>query len=234
MRDKRKNNFKKIIKNVDKAVLILEKKIQTQENISVRKSLTGMLIDILLKKTIAQYSIGENKEVITSSLLDCITAFEEGFKWEGFENGYGDMDIVIWLVSLSILCDIELDNFKQITSIIERDNINDNLLDVLILSKQEDWVPNGTDYIQKHPYANTENFSTIDDVKIYLKKKWYQGHSDSYWYNSHKTNIKHLYFGYWAWEAAALVKIYGLDDTELKDTEYYPYDAVHWNDGLFA
>ncbi|WP_157908965.1 DUF1911 domain-containing protein [Capnocytophaga canimorsus] len=64
-------------------------------------------------------------------------------------------------------------------------------------------------------------------LKKYLDKEWYKGHSDTGWYNSHKS--KHnIYTGYWSFESGALVKILGLDDTLLKDQKYYPYDMVHW------
>lgn len=37
-------------------------------------------------------------------------------------------------------------------------------------------------------------------------------------------------FGYWSFESGALVKILGLDDSSLKEVQYYPYDMVHWNE----
>jgi hypothetical protein len=46
------------------------------------------------------------------------------------------------------------------------------------------------------------------------------------WYNSHKSK-NDTYCGYWAFETGALVKILGLNDEELKDVPYYPYDLAH-------
>ncbi|MDR0574163.1 MAG: DUF1911 domain-containing protein [Tannerella sp.] len=54
-------------------------------------------------------------------------------------------------------------------------------------------------------------------------------HSDTGWYNDHK-NGGNLHYGYWSFESGALVKILGLDDSSLKDMQYYPYDMVHWTD----
>ena len=64
----------------------------------------------------------------------------------------------------------------------------------------------------------------------YLKRKWYSSHSDYYWYNSHESKAN-TYFGYWCFEAGAIVKIMGLDDSALKDNQYYPYDLVHYTQG---
>ena len=69
-------------------------------------------------------------------------------------------------------------------------------------------------------------------VKKYLDDHWYQEHGDrehfdASWVDLHK-DAPDRFFGYWAWETAAISKIKGLDDTLLKDHKYYPYRAVHW------
>ena len=38
----------------------------------------------------------------------------------------------------------------------------------------------------------------------------------------------YTYCGYWSFEAGAIVKLLGIDDTILKDMKYYPYDLVHY------
>ena len=47
------------------------------------------------------------------------------------------------------------------------------------------------------------------------------------WYDIHKAKEK-LYYGYWSFEAGAIAKILNLDDSNLKDVPYYPYDLVHY------
>lgn len=69
---------------------------------------------------------------------------------------------------------------------------------------------------------------SIQKLEKYLKKEWYQGHSDCAWHDDHKYGIRHD--GYWSFESGALVKILGLDDSSLKGLPYYPYDMVHWNE----
>jgi hypothetical protein len=67
--------------------------------------------------------------------MQCISAFEVSFRWYGFDKTYGGYDEMIWLVSLSILCDIDNGNFKRITDILKRDKVNDHLLSFIIKSK---------------------------------------------------------------------------------------------------
>ena len=38
------------------------------------------------------------------------------------------------------------------------------------------------------------------------------------------------YRGYWCIESAVLVKVLGLDDTELRDCKYYPFDMAHFSE----
>ncbi|MCE2027997.1 PoNe immunity protein domain-containing protein [Sessilibacter corallicola] len=37
------------------------------------------------------------------------------------------------------------------------------------------------------------------------------------------------YQGFWAWEAALVVKFFNIDDNSFKDNEFYPYDLVHFS-----
>lgn len=55
------------------------------------------------------------------------------------------------------------------------------------------------------------------------------------WYKLEGSPDYHLmdtdaYIGYWCWEAALVVKLYGIDDSSFINHEYYPKDLVHWQD----
>lgn len=63
-------------------------------------------------------------------------------------------------------------------------------------------------------------------VKKWLRY-WYKIWQGEYWHDHHKRTDKDLYFGYWAFEVAAVVKILDIDDELFKDSPYYPYDLVH-------
>ena len=64
-------------------------------------------------------------------------------------------------------------------------------------------------------------------LKDYLQNNWYQGHKEMAWYDIHKAKEK-LYYGYWSFESGAIAKILDLDDINLKNVKYYPYDLVHY------
>lgn len=237
MRDTIRNStLNDLVTDIDESIKRLSEKLFKKEVREDRiPSILQFQLHNHLELTIAHYSGGSDKAKVQLHLLNTIDAFEQGFKWEGFENTYGGYDEMIWMVSLGILCDIDLADFKRITAILKRDGVEDALLNFLIKSKQPDWNQRGSYIIQKSPYGGLEKVISesdetkgIERLKTYLSKEWYKGHDDAAWHDSHKNTKVNSYFGYWAWETAALVKAKGWDDSTLQNTLYYPYDAVHW------
>ena len=53
-------------------------------------------------------------------------------------------------------------------------------------------------------------------------ESWYNNHSEYAWYDSHKSSSD-TYCGYWSFESAAISIIIGINDTKLRDSEYYPF-----------
>lgn len=224
MRDK--GNFVELINQREKSI----KKLKDAMSSGLAKKdrfedIKGSIFISSIDIAQAMYSNGAAKTEIQSAVLACIPALEDGFKFDG---GFGDYDLLIWLLSLSILCDIDSDEFSRITTILNRDKANDALLSFIIQSKDPAWPSSTERALQEHPYAKALNLNDASDIKKYLDTVWYQGHSDAAWYDTHLNKAVNCYSGYWAWEVAALVKIKGIDDADLKDQKYYPYDAVHW------
>jgi Domain of unknown function (DUF1911)/Domain of unknown function (DUF1910) len=199
-------------------------------------SIKEAILNNYLDSCNASYSLGLDKMAIKELVNKAISSFADSFQWAGFENHYGGYDQMIWVISLAILCDVSDDDFKRITTIIERDKVQDKLLDFLIKSKLSDWKGSSDSFIQESPYKGLQKAlnepaggdAGIKLIQQYLQKDWYKGHSDAAWYNSHLNKKVNVYCGYWAWETAALVKAKGWDDEKLKGLDYYPYDAAHW------
>lgn len=235
MRDQYSETASKFIAQVNAGIPKAKEYIATNNDPERRQSLQRLLLDGLLCMTIANYTVGSEKEAVEQAFQEAISAFIDGFKWLGFERGYGQYDQMLWMVSLSTLCDVSEDDFKAVTDVLKRDGANDKLLSFLIKSKRSDWEDSSAAVIQQSPYAiagqiagETDEAKGIDAIKNYLQNDWYKGNDDAPWYDSHNNKRVDSYFGYWAWETAAIVKIKGWNDEKLKDVKYYPYDAVHW------
>ena len=147
-------------------------------------------------------------------------------------------------VSLGILLNVSCAEFQQLIDYVERvDN----------QAEPADWTPDlllwfmlnarmDEDKIQTHVnklafpklYKGLFKLTQLSDAQAAKKAlidyigKWYNLNKDAPWYNNHlKTSS---YRGYWAWEVAAVAKILHIDDSDLKDNPYYPYDMVHWEE----
>jgi hypothetical protein len=224
MRDK--GNFLELINILKEDIKYYQKAMTSGEAKPDRfDDLKSAIFESYLDITQAHYSNGADKAVVQQAVLDCISAFEDIFQ---YVSGFGQYDEMIWLVSLAVLCDIDHESFKRITDVLKRDRANDVLLSLIIRSKDTTWQESNAQPLQKNPYAKAINLNTSQDIKNYLDKAWYQGHSDAAWHDTHKNTKVNCYSGYWAWEAAAIAKIKGIDDVALKNQKYYPFDAVRW------
>ncbi|HLN94943.1 MAG TPA: PoNe immunity protein domain-containing protein [Flavobacterium sp.] len=226
--------FSSLVLEIDSLIPEINARIGRNTNEQRKADLQLFLLSNLLEKTIAHYSAGHAKETVTESLLATISAFEDGFKWEGFEHSYAMYDQMVWLLSLGIVCDISDRDFRRIVAVIQRDGAADKLLALLVNYRVPGTISDYTKpYIQQEPYAAFDKVieePSIANVKTYLDTFWYKGHRDAPWYDAHKNTKVNVYFGYWSWESAALAKIVGLSDDALRDQKYYPYRAVHWDE----
>ena len=71
--------------------------------------------------------------------------------------------------------------------------------------------------------AKTDKLAAVQRLKKFVDKQWFKTLKEGI-----ITNTSKCYRGFWCIEAAALVKALKLDDTELKECKYYPYDMAHF------
>jgi hypothetical protein len=187
-------------------------------------SILRTVYDFSLIVTVAKYSAGFNVKEIESELLKTIDHLKNG--WDKV-SGYVE---ILWTLSMAILLNISDNNFNKIVEIIDDKKLTDYIIDYIIAHRIKDRSISKNVIFEK-PYKTIVNIIQMEkdeaerNLKRYLEKEWYKGHSDKYWYNNH--NSKHnTYFGYWSFESAVIVKIKGLNNEKFKDTKYYPYDMV--------
>lgn len=75
--------------------------------------------------------------------------------------------------------------------------------------------------------SKTDKDAGIKALKKYVDKQWFKTLNDGMIRKGDPS-----YRGFWCIEAAALVKALKLDDSELKDSKYYPYDMAHFCDRI--
>lgn len=207
-----------------------------------KRAIVGDYIHLIMSK----YSIGFDKSQFAFDLEMAIAICNES--WDGFWKAeesdtiydqyiLSAYDEMLWMLSLGYLLNVSDDIFIKLVDVIDRDNVKDLLFEFIISAKIK-----GREPLIEESYRNyfgvPEVFAKLREaisiknksiaerlVEEFITKKWYKNHKESGWYNCHKSKYN-LYYGYWSFETAVIVKIMGLDDTNFKYCKYYPKDLL--------
>ena len=142
---------------------------------------------------------------------------------EEMDSGYDNTALIIYLIILFNRTEF-LDEYKELL-------IKSEYWDVYLenLSTEELCCPKYTNAVSVYEVVvlSKENKAeAVQRLKKYLKRQWFMSLTEGVITNR---DLKiGWYRGYWCVAAAALVKALKLDDTELKDCKYYPYDMAHF------
>ena len=179
------------------------------------------------------YSIGNDISLCYNEYIAAAGYYGEGWDADAF---YADM---IDMVALGSLLNVPDEVYEPVINYIRQSDSGssyptwtpDALLWYIINTKKPGSGPQPDTLITeayrdiydltKMPKADAER-----EMKLYLDK-WYRLHKDDSWYENHKKEGS--YKGYWSWEAGAITKILGLDDSGYANHPNYPYDMVHWS-----
>ncbi|MBI6632959.1 DUF1911 domain-containing protein [Pseudomonas paralactis] len=144
-----------------------------------------------------------------------------------------------WLVGLALALEIPDDQWFRLVALIGEGG-QDVLLDRIIAYRQPERTI-GEELLHAKPYARL--LKAIDappaqqaDLLLAFVEHWYpelnrRGKQQPWWY-IYGDPVKHplemgSYFGRWCFEAAAAVKVFGLDDSNCIGHEHYPGDLLH-------
>ncbi|MFS4484286.1 PoNe immunity protein domain-containing protein [Hyunsoonleella sp. 2307UL5-6] len=198
---------------------------------------------------IAKYSSGYPVVNLLEDYYSAVYLSYEGWKGKGsWKINDGEIDLnqygisaynqMLNMLSLGYLFNIPSEKFQTLVEIIDRDGIKDELFEFIISAKLSDRQPIESESYQRYfgipeAYSRLRNIIDLpnkeeaaEQMDMYLKKDWYNIQKDTGVKDLH--NSRHdIYYGYWSFEAAAVVKIMGLDDSSFIDNQYYPKDLVH-------
>lgn len=144
------------------------------------------------------------------------------------------------ILSLGYLLDIPNEEFEKLSRAIERDNVKDWIYSFLISSKLDNRKMS-TEESYSYIYGVPEFYRSLREaileedeahsaelVQKFVETEWYENFKKE---GGGRVEIHNhpedIYYGYWCFEAAAVVKIKGLDDSSFRDHPYYPADLVH-------
>ena len=183
------------------------------------------------KKFYSGYSLGlgmnellPEVDLIIRNLIDTM---------EEMDSGYDNMALIIYLIILFNRTEFP-DEYKELLIKSEYwDVYLENLIQILDptwqISTEELCCPKYTNAVSVYEVVVLSKENKAEAVlrlKRYLKRQWFMSLTEGVITNR---DLKiGWYRGYWCIAAAALVKALKLDDTELKDCKYYPYDMAHF------
>ena len=200
------------------------------------------------------YTAGESISLLSPMLdmivstLEISTKFWQQNKAELNEIGYYTSPMP-WFYTEYYLNTLHL---IALCYLLQREDLLPRLLDVILANAEDGLEPDSTiedffyyrfkdrpdpDYVQMNDHAvlisdairEKDKAEKLAILNAYLKD-WYHemvGMSDLE-YQSHLDPEQNGYCGYWAFEAAAIAYLDDLDDTELRQSPYYPKDMVDW------
>ena len=190
--------------------------------------LKEMILESKLYIITAKYSRGDSINEMISDYNEMLDLWKETCNLDYIKGAY---EKSLWFISIGILLG-EKESLQEIRKTFEKNKINDWLFNFLLY-----FNGNNIDQIsgELHGHKKYQSLKkaicTLDRNQLihYLEKEWYPGFKDFGWYDSHKNTKRghNLYFGYWCFEAGAIVKLLKWDDSDLKEQQYYPYDLVH-------
>ena len=148
------------------------------------------------------------------------------------DSNYEDMEFIVHFILLFNQTEF-LDDFKKLLEKSEdRDFYLDSVMQCLDSSWQIStekilWPKEIKPLCEVIQLSKTDQNAAVQRLKKYLDKEWFKTLKEGLVTN--KDLEKGQYRGYWCIEAAAVVKALELDDRELRDCKYYPYDMAHFS-----
>lgn len=181
----------------------------------VKRKLCSIRINLL----IAKYSNGAEIDEFKQEFLSIIDTIDDVWNAESYDDN-------LRLLSLCVLFNVSGEVINQISAFIKEKGEFDSIIECLSSNTVQ------SNAILQYPdvYEDMWNMicgKDISGIRDYLQNNWYQKHNYSYWFDTHKSKEK-LYFGYWAFEIAALLKVLRIDATSLKGIKYFPYDLYSY------
>lgn len=177
---------------------------------------------------IANYSLGTDLDTLKVDFDEILNDFPR------FWTQTSSYITMVWMMSIAIMLETDNEKFCGLTALLDKYNRHDALLDFF-----SDYKLHGIIALKNHDFSCPVPYAELGKIiennqgqqrllKSYVEKKWYPGHKKFGICDVHKSKEK-IYSGYWSFESGALAKILNIDDSPLKESDYYPYDLAHFN-----
>lgn len=223
--------FDSYIKSKSDSLVLFRNKLESSPNLEQEdeERISRFILMFNLRKLIAMYSRGSSVDSLKLELPQLASDFKKAQSFvENYEDDFELLETYVdylWLVSLGILINDSNWVFENLK--FQPHPTKDFLLDFFLEKQQK-----SDDRVVFHQ----KQFSLLQSAIIESPDKsqekiqeflegYYQSMNKTYWYGSHKSD-SNSFFGYWCFEAAAVVKVCNFDDSSFRNHPLYPRDLV--------
>lgn len=149
------------------------------------------------------------------------------------DSNYEDMEYILHFIILFNQNEFLIEYKELLEKSEHRDFYLDSLMQYLdssweISTEKILWEKDMKPLCEVIQLSKADKDSAVQRLKRFLEKEWFKTLKEGLITNQQLE--KGRYRGYWCIESAVLVKVLGLDDTELRDCKYYPYDMAHFSE----
>lgn len=177
----------------------------------------------------SKYSLGLPCETIIDQYIQAIPFYTQVNLDMGYIN-------IINFISKGFLLGIPKQELKGFVNKLDDLNFNDCLFDFIVSGYgiNRSFSSTGFDWGKPYDYlysiievAQNDKIEASRMLEEYTEKRYINGHANCGWKTFHK---EAGYVGLWSYEAGAVSKLLGLDDSKLINSIHYPYDLVHFRE----
>lgn len=170
----------------------------------------------------ALYSLGQKVDDLPPHFSKAITDLDCSYSRDEYSPAHdmwGDYELLLDTLSLGILLEVDDDCMRKIADAMFYHNVDDALVDFMLSALGIGWWHSTAKYYVPNPYCATRDIIVAAQrdkaeasrlMEVYMKRR------------------RRPDDGGWNYEAAALVKILGLDDARLQRKRHYPYELAHY------
>jgi hypothetical protein len=202
------------------------------EKLDIKRNYCIGMILFFKERFYSGYSLGVSINILSKDILELRNFLLE--YWKKNDGSYSNIEFVFYM---AIIFKFSLEKVSPLLNLLEKENYKDFILDTMANYFNPDFQIR-TEKLKFNKslkplkeiikFAKKDKKAAVERLKHYLNEEWLNMQDGRIYKNQHLREDGSLsYLGYWCIEAAALVIMLDLDDTELKDCDYYPYDLVH-------
>ncbi len=186
-----------------------------------------------LRSFFARYSLGEPIELLAPAYTSLIRG-RSALLTHGFDK---PAEEAIQLCALATLFD-DADAAAALGLLRERDGLDDMIADLCLARLAPSAHRSRTLQLPEWHAPLVEMIEHVvggrpgaarDRLVRYVEDEWYDLHGGerrAWWFDTHLAGTD--YIGYWAWEAAALARVFDVDDTNLHGHPHYPWELARF------